>query len=112
MRLLATLILAALTAPAFAATPAEAIAQARKGPLARVQSSYLAPGWHEGHVGKSPAGCAHFYLAKKGSAGEQSLALRVAGKLEQQKAGVWTAVALPPLLKAEPASCNDGGDNG
>jgi hypothetical protein len=106
MRHMTVALLALAAAGAQAGAPQPIVADAR------AQSSYLAAGWHEGHVGKSPAGCIMFYLKQKTSSNQDALALRVVRKLEQRKGGAWTDVALKPLLATEPKQCNDGGDNG
>jgi hypothetical protein len=79
-----------------------------KGALVRVQVSDFGRDWHEGTIGIAPNGCTMIYLKQKALGNYTSVSLAGAGKLQEQRNGTWSDVALKPLLANEPKACRDG----
>jgi len=86
-----------------------ALAQALgKGATVRVQASGLGADWLDGTIGVSPAGCTMIYLKKKAPGNYTAVSLAGASKLQEQRNGAWSDVAVKPLLAKEPKACREG----
>jgi hypothetical protein len=100
-------VTASAIALAFAAGAAGAQALA-KGARVRIQVSDFGGGWHEGTIGLAPSGCTMIYLKEKALGKYTSVSLAGVGKMQEQKAGAWSDVAVKPLLAKEPKPCREG----
>jgi hypothetical protein len=91
-----------------AATPAWSAALP-KGTVVRVQASGIEPGWHEGKIGVTPAGCTMVHLDRKARGGYTMVSMKGASQLQRKDAAGWTDVPVKTLASQEPKACQ--GDN-
>ena len=81
------------------------------GTLVRIASNSIEPGWFQGKVKRDPRGCWMVHLDKATKDQYTMLALMVVDRLEVGRAGVWTAIDLPPVIKAQPPHCLEEGSD-